>query len=647
MRKLTHSKFELDLSQFNISDTEENSWFSDSFFTRYSFPFDIDLVDDLNIALDFIEHHNSSPELYYEVMYTHNNFISKAIFEVEQLQQKITCTLRFGFESLPSFGKKLAELSLEKLVLPIGTTIYEHANTIVSQTWPNVNYNFPQVHTDKISTDDSQWSAFEKIINNRKDGDFLVNEVDEIAEVTYNRNIMQPLPYFLHILQRGFADDGYLLAGQILDDQLIKKATLYGDVDYFSIVQFDSIFIYKMKEDATETGSIVSPGVFTVDTNYLYGTTTTNNILTIRNPVVNFIKFNYTENLPNKGKYRVSGTFSVVNNRFIDSYFRIKYRNTIIHEFRINRKFSQTRLDHVFRYVIHEFPIDITFETLADGLADDLTCEIFTADTWLTERVFLDVSIDMILLNDQLGNPLSTVINKNEVDLKRAVPDMLFDDFVKGIKNWFNYDITKVIGNTIYMDKIEDNINHNDVIDFSMFEIKYPVRKYSKGNSFLLKFQDIDSKDYTYSPVFHNQSSIVSSNYKLDDKTTTIEINALPLPHTFINGVQTAHAFENNNSKMYLVPYNGLVGGNNYSLPINEYLIPAVHKIYWQKWFDFRINSVNYIWSFKCYVEQLEGLFSKSKIRAYENTHILKVINKTEIAPDQFEVEFDSQTIRV
>jgi len=645
MRKLTHSKFELDLSQFKISDTEENSWFSDSFFTRYSFPFDIDLVDDLNVAFDFIEHHNSSPELYYEVIYTHNNFISKAIFEVEQLQQKLTATVRFGFEALPSFGKKLAELSLQKLVLPSGTTIYDHANTVVVQTWPDVNYNFPQVHTDKISTDDSQWSAFEKIINNRKDGSFLINEVDEVEEVTYNRNIIQPLPYFLHILQRGFADDGYILAGQILDDDKIKKATLYGDVDYFSIVQFDSIFIYKLKEDATETGSVISPGTFNVNTSFSVFSIQSNT--TIVNPLVNFRKFEYNENLPNKGKYRVSGTFSLVNNRFIDSYFRIKYRNTVIYEFKINKKFTQDYYDRVFRFNVHEFAVDTTFETLSDGLADDITVEIYTSDTWITDKTFLDISIDMYLLNDQSGNPLSTVINKNEVDLKRAVPDMLFDDFVKGIKNWFNYDITKVEGNTIYMDRIEDNVNHNDVIDFSMFEVKYPQRKYSKGNSFLLKFADIDSKEYNYLPVFQNQSSVVSSNYKVDDKTTTIEINALPLPHTSRNGVQTAHAFENNNSKMYLVPYNGLVGGNNYSLPINEYLIPAVHESNWRKWFDFRINSVNYVWSFKCYYYPLKDLNSKVKIRAYENTHILKVINKTEIAPDYFEVEFDSQTIRV
>jgi hypothetical protein len=209
-----------------------------------------------------------------------------------------------------------------------------------------------------------------------------------------------------------------------------------------------------MKEDATETGSIVSPGTFTIDIRIGF---LGPNIGTVVNPLVNFRKFLYTENLPNKGKYRVSGTFSFVNNRFIDSYFRIKYRNTVVYEFRINKKFNQNRFDRIFRFSVHEFSVDTTFETLADGLADDITIEIYTSDTWMTDKTFLDVSIDMVFLNDQTGNPLSTVINKNEVDLKRAVPDMLFDDFVKGIKNWFNYDITKVEGNTIYMDYLLDN----------------------------------------------------------------------------------------------------------------------------------------------------------------------------------------------
>jgi hypothetical protein len=38
------------------------------------------------------------------------------------------------------------------------------------------------------------WNGFEGIINNRVDG-VLTNTVDTVEDVTYNRNVMQPLPY--------------------------------------------------------------------------------------------------------------------------------------------------------------------------------------------------------------------------------------------------------------------------------------------------------------------------------------------------------------------------------------------------------------------------------------------------------------------
>jgi len=114
----------------------------------------------------------------------------------------------------------------------------------------------------------------------------------------------------------------------------------------------------------------------------------------------------------------------------------------------------------------------------------------------------LDLDLDLLRLQDTSGNPLSTVYNKNEIDLKKAVPDLTFGDFVKVVKNWFNYDITKIVGNRIFMDKIEDNINFNTQTDLSEFDVKYPTRKFSTGISFLLKFQDIESKDYSYLPIF-------------------------------------------------------------------------------------------------------------------------------------------------
>jgi hypothetical protein len=100
-------------------------------------------------------------------------------------------TTRFGYEQLPSFDKKLSELSLDKFDLPSGTTIYQHAESLITK-WPEVNYNF--LHIDKYDATDVLWNGFEGIINNRVDGVFLTNTVDTVEDVTYNRNVMQPLP---------------------------------------------------------------------------------------------------------------------------------------------------------------------------------------------------------------------------------------------------------------------------------------------------------------------------------------------------------------------------------------------------------------------------------------------------------------------
>ena len=46
-------------------------------------------------------------------------------------------------------------------------------------------------------------------------------------------------------------------------------------------------------------------------------------------------------------------------------------------------------------------------------------------------------------------------------------------------------------------------------IDLTGYEIKEPARRLSKGNTFLLKFRDVNSEDYLYEELF------VSENYKM------------------------------------------------------------------------------------------------------------------------------------
>jgi hypothetical protein len=610
MRKLIHSKFQLDLSIYKISDTEENNWFSDAFFTKYSFPFEIDLIDDLDIAFEFISQYNTNPQTYYECQYVHNNKIEDAIFEIESHQEKLSCTVRFGFEQLPSFDKKLSELSLEKFDLPSGTTIFQHAQTIITQSFPAVNYNFPQIHIDKYDPTDDLWPNFQNIINNRVDGTFLINEV--IMDETFNRNVMQPLSYWIHILQRGMIDSGYTLAGKIMNDERLKKACLFGDVDYFkaATVQED-IIITKMSEDAIEINYNNSRGE---KASKYYSNTV----------------------LTTPGKYNISGTIKCLKAARFSTYFRIKYRNTVI--------WSQSSKNvGLFRgSEFADYDVDIDFETIVDANANDITIEGYQYFT--EEEVIISLSISCIRLHDNSGNAVPTVINENKVDLTRAVPDMTFAEFVKVVKNWFNYDLT-IIGKLAIMNPIEEEINYNELVDLQFSEIKRPRRKFGQGKSFLLQFQEIENKDFKFLPVFHNQSGIVNSNYVTDDKTTTIEINGLPLPLFTREGVQTAYALEQNSSKAYLVCYDGLYNGNNLAKPNDNYLVPAVHIAYWQKWFNYRINAPAFNWQFKTWNEFVSNLKVKTKIFAYNRIHIIKTINKTEVKPDSFEIDIETEAL--
>ena len=189
-------------------------------------------------------------------------------------------------------------------------------------------------------------------------------------------------------------------------------------------------------------------------------------------------------------------------------------------------------------------------------------------------------------------------------------------------------------------------MNFDNAIDLSEFEVLYPLRKFHQGFSYLLKFQDIVSTIYTFLPVFQNKSSYVTSGYVTDDKTETIEIPALPLPSLTRNSSTTAYAIEDDDAKVYLVKYDGLINGKNISGTNEEYLIPAIHLTNWLKWFRLRINSQSFTISFKSWAEKIKDLTSKSKLHAYGQIHIVKTINKTEVKPGLFQVDIETETLK-
>jgi hypothetical protein len=615
MRKLIHSNFELELSSFKISDTEENSIFSDTFFTKYSFPFEIDLSKDLDIAIGFISFYNSTTiQTYFELQYVHGNKIEAAIFEVEQMAEKLFCLLRFGFETLPSFGKKLADLSLDNFTLPAGTTIYQHANSIVNQTWPAVNYNFPMVHTNKYDTTTYPWETFEGIINKRISGQFITNYYDAVEEINYNRNIMQPLPSFLHILQRGMLDGGYILAGGVLNDIRLKNAYLFSDRDYFTNNNLDityNISFYLNDFDSVDFshGSAANPRIYTI--------------------------YDRSVTITTPGFYRLVGSFQSFSGYAVfQNSIKVLLNGTPI--------FYQHNPSIIYDGSLLNWDIDIPLDLTGSTNLISIHAEQFGDNQ--DDRQLCDLNVVFISKRDLSGNLLPTIYNENAIDLRKAVPDILFDDFIKIIKNWFNYDITGIQGNQIFMDPI--SLEVVNPIDLSNVEVKFPIRKFQQGQSFLLKFQDIDNKEFTFLPVFQNRNSVVTSNFKIDDKTSTIEINALPLPLADKASINTAFAFFRDDAKVFLVNYQGLNAGKNTALPNDDYLLPNIHPIYWRNWFNFRINSQSFNWTFKSWIENLGDLNVKSFVYAYGNYHLIKTINKTEIKPDLFEIEIETYSIK-
>lgn len=628
MRKIIHSKFEINLSNLRLTDTQENSMFTDGFFVKTTFPFEIILTDEIEQQFDFISDFNTSVDTIYDVTYVHNAKQEKAKLEITQIiGEKMSAVLQYGFDEYPSFSKKLSELPLDNFNLPAGTDIYQHANTIVGQTWPAVNYNFPQIHTDKYEGNDSI-SNFEKIINKRVNGLFvqnfstLNNNVVPTDYTEYDKNIMQPLPYALHILKQGFLDGGYTLAGNILNDELLKKATIFGDVDYFKkggneVVQE---FSHKVKDYQIQ-GSLVNG-------KYL---------------------LQYTKNitLSKAGLYKITGAAYSYDDNLSDGI-----PNPSSPLFAYTNVYNTSPLGYLEAYPVDAF-YDVdnthinTFETYINVSGPVLNLYYqhfyFRSNNFVDdERIAGEFKIELIL-EDINGTFTSNIINENKIDLRKAVPDITFGEYVTFWKNYLNYDITGIEGNTIYMNKVEDKFNFPAAKDFSMFDQKKPVRKFKQGNSYLLKFQDIDSKEYEYKKVFQNKDGILYEGFTVStEKTSTIEINGLPLP-LLLRGVKTAHAFESNSSKVYVVPYNGLTNGLNLALPITDYLLENVHPLYWYLWFKFRINSDTFEWNFTSENEVFTNLIVKDVIHAYRNFHFIKSLTKTEIKPDLFEYELETE----
>lgn len=615
MLKIIHSNFQIDLSDKDISIVEENQWFSDRFFTNYTLPFNLYITDELNVALgDILSFTSASENTYFDVYLYHNGQENRAIFEIEEIEgREASCSVRFGLDELPNYNKKLSELALEDFEIEAPETIQTYAETIIKKTWPEVSHNFVMAHIDKLDKETDQWAAFEGVLNKRVEGAFVTNSYDAEDDLQLNRNIMQPQPYLMYVLEKAVEDAGFELAGDVLEDPKLKIALFSEISEYYHTINAEGIEFYMHNQESH---------------------------VPVEGPLSVYTK---SISLTEKGRYKIAGNITL-RSFVIRALGELKYNGK-----RIWR--GEKRFNKDIGWEEFTIPININVDFFTGSSAtlefwsENFNTVYLDNSEWSDAPApIMDLTITQLSKLDSSGKLMPTLITPNKIKLSKCVPDITVGEFMTIIKNWKNFDFVPQ-GNLLYMNYIENQLLTTTAKDMRGYEIKNPVRRSNRGKSFLLKFQDVNSEDYKYDSVFVDINGVFLSDYKLNDDTSEIVINALPLPITSRDNIVTAHHFVDDQSKIKVILYEGAPDIENVAQDNYELLIPQIHEKHYKEWLLFRLNSKSYLWNFKIYEENMRDLLLRNKIFTYNNYHIIKSLNKDLVAPGLWQIEIETASL--
>lgn len=604
MHTLLLSNISIDLSNKELVLQEENSWYTTEYFAKYSYPFKIALTDELNVAFgDILSYDSISYQRIIEGKYIFHNKVENVQLFVDSIEgREMSVSIKYEIEEFKSFQKQLNELNLEKKTV---NNIYQHANSVIHSNFPQTNYNFPMIHTDKYKPEDTETFNFEKIINKRQNGLFVENEV--IGTVMHNRNIIQPLPYLLYVLKQGFLGDGKVLEGDILSDPLLQKLLVYTSKDYFfkNTAPSESITITSIPD-----------GLEMENVSHSYG---------------------FTKVFPvqSRGLFNVYGTIT------IGTYTGYQYDqpNTLPAHFRIKidgeEVFTQVRTLQWLGIYTVDVNIDIPISS-----SGNIEIEIRTSD-FGEDTIYCDLQLLPIYFYDTDGSKLTTIVNENKIDLTKAVPNISFGDFVSNVLKWFNYDIEEITKEKVVINKVEKAIDNAPIYDLTAFQ-KLEVSRTSNFNkSFSFKYADEENG------IFVNESGVNSVlNVTSKKASNQIQFDCAVGKQEERDQIATAFFQSPTEDKLGVVIYS-YNGDTNTTLEPTDLSIENIYYNYHSKWTTHRVFCVGYRISFVAPIEKIVEFNTKSKYYAYNNIFISKSFQKKEIQKDWFEVEIEGESLRL
>ena len=490
--------------------------------------------------------------------------------------------------------------------------IYTHANEIVKKNYPDTNYNFPKLYTDKYDLESEGYKYFDSFINNRvaPAGStvkiFPKNEIQENSTGwdVINRNIIHPMPYWLYVLKVGFQDAGFELTGDILTDTYLKQRCIFGNQEYHTTVDQKYQKTYVFDEEF------------------------------IDNKVVNgeiFGSWKKTFTISAPGKYRFIG--SCFTNFSGSSTLTIKKNGSVLQVFN-----SQSNAQ------LLSFDKEITIDIAESESNPVYSFEFFgktQEDRSNSEDVNIgvaEININPMRQNTVAGDPIPFIFNFNRVDIAKAVPDWGFGELVNLVKNWRNYDLTfesgKAIMNRIVVDK------KAEPEDFTQYEIDDPIRSKNDKRYFYIKFPD--SENTTSENVLFSNGTYQLNPGSVPSDATTIDINGLCLPLTTFRANTTAKALDE--SALMLVYYDGLdMNGNNHAK--NPAGLNGAHFAEDNKdWYLNRLTNFTFKWTFTINKNKMRRFNIRSEIYAFQKKHWIKSWVVNSISDLNYSVEIETET---
>jgi hypothetical protein len=610
-----HDNFKLDLTYLNVTFTELNQWFKDDFSTETSIPFDLYLDSELSKNSQFQAHYNANKNQTVFIGYLDKDgeLIAAVLKFISIKGNFISAMINAGTSNFPSFDKKLSELKLENKSVD---NLIDNAVALISKGYPETNYNFPMVHTDKYDSTSEEWHGFEKIINKYTAGQFLTNTLGSNTNIDSIRNIMQPLPYLMHVVNAGIIDAGFTLAGDILEDTDFNQALLFRDGNYYQQMIKEEVSVAYKNADFDN--------------------------LSYQNNGFQYVTFSKQITIEKKGDYILFGDINSLvysarknpawsHNRYrcSDLFITIKKNNTVISTI-AQPKQGEGRQNIEMGNRVDSFDIPVSFE-VGDVLKITKTEPRRDLSPSPTPDYPEAISLKIIPVHfrNKDGSPIISTLNLNEINLTRVVPDMTFRDLIMIIKNWKNYEFIPV-DDVIYMNRITLKLNRDAAIDISEFDIEEPERIFHDDRQFELIFTDGKSNAvYKYDSVLVSNESVIINNYTASDTVKSIKIDALPLPVITRNGVTTALSYEDETSKLRVVCMKPMPAGGT---PVGHWnenvLVTSIYENEYKDWLNFRINSLEWNWDFVISVEKFREVSIQTLIYAYSNYHILSEMEK-------------------